>query len=140
MLGDENQEMVQSQRVPSKKLECRRNQLVSEKHPGRTGLAETGGSRRTAGNMLVKWKEQKMPMLEMLIKDLSMDRIVLSARRLGVRYIGHWIRIAGSCNSRGPPPPRHSPCRWCHLEQHLSTSTFCTDGTVLCLYHPCGNH
>lgn len=56
--------------------------------------------------MLVKLKEQKMPMLEMLTKNLSIDRITLSARRLGMSYIGHWIRIAGSCNSRGLP---HSP-------------------------------
>lgn len=117
MLGEENQKMVQSQKVPSEELECQRNQLLSEKHPGWTGLAETGWSKRTAGNMLVKLKEQKMPMLEMLTKNLSIDRITLSARRLGVSYIGHWIRIAGSCNSRGPPP-HHSPCHWCHLEQH----------------------
>lgn len=42
MLGNENQDMVQSQRVPSEELEGQRNQLLSEKHPGCTGLAGTG--------------------------------------------------------------------------------------------------
>lgn len=68
--------------------------------------------------MLVKSKEQRKTMpLEMLTVSLSTERTVLSARSPGLSYLGHWIRITGSHNSRRCPP-HHSLCQWCYLKQH----------------------